>query len=162
MPDVFDPAVDSFLDTVQTLVTDGQLRSGGSGVIPLPAELDILDWQLPAWLHAITTAHHGLGPWWDGVGWGRPAILPLTDVRPLTANIRFGEENITFDPADALLFTPDARGGGVVLCDRDDPVLRLFDGQRHRLGARLSKDAYLDGLLTSWTARPTSTRWPWL
>jgi hypothetical protein len=154
--------ISTFLEETSSRIAAGRVAGGpprvGGGV---PAELDILGWTLPPWWARICAHHDGIGPRWAG-GWGRPTLLPLDRVRPLTASIRFGEEDITFDPADALLITPDASLGGIVLQDRDDPVLRLFDGQRHALGRRISVEAYLTGLLVAWDDPRDPVPWPWL
>lgn len=139
-------AVDSFLLALRSTVPPLQIVPH----VPDNPDLDVLDWAPPPWLARLHRTIGGVGPWFAGSGWGHPSLLPWSEVRPLTAFIRFGEENITFDPADALLLTPDTSGGGVVLVDRDAPALRRFDGQRHRLGAPLTVAEHLDALVTSW------------
>lgn len=90
-------------------------------------DLEVLDWAPPDWL---------VERWEERV----EGLLDWSDVRPLTAYIRFGEEGILHDPADSVLLLPDGRGGGLVLSHRDDPVVRRFDGQDHGLGPVLSRE----------------------
>lgn len=90
-------------------------------------DLEVLDWSPPAWLVAR---------WDDRI----PGMLDWSDVRPLTAAIRFGEEGILHDPADSVLLVPDGRGGGLVLNGRDEPVVRAFDGRDHGLGPVLPRE----------------------
>ena len=94
-------------------------------------DLALLGWSPPTFLRALYAHHHGYGPY-DGA-WLPYAFLPWSHVVPLTRRVRFGEENISWDPADCILFCTDETGGGWVFKGRDDPRWRRFDGVTHAL-----------------------------
>lgn len=156
---------DSYVKTfLQEISRNPSLLAITHPPVPLepPPELDILEWAPPSWLALIYEHHAAIGLHSARAGWARPTLLPWSEVRPLTAFIRFGEENITFDPADSVLLTPDDRLGGIVLCDRTQPTLRAFNGLQHGLSPPMSVEAYLQGLITDWTATLSSPGNPWL
>lgn len=111
-------------------------------------ELDLLGWEIPSFLVALYRQGAGVGPW-DG-GWLPYAFLPWDQIEPLTRRIRFGEENICFDPADCILVVRDGSGGGWVLQGRDHPVWRRFDGTDHSLGPPLSDRAAVADIVRHW------------
>lgn len=111
-------------------------------------DLDLLGWEIPSFLRALYRQAHGVGPW-DG-GWLPYSFLPWEAVEPLTRRIRFGEENVCFDPADGILVVRDGSGGGWVLQGRDHPVWRRFDGTDHTLGPPLSDWAAVADIVRHW------------
>ena len=131
-----------------------RVLGGAPGLRPNP-ELEVLGWEPPPWLVRLYRVHGGLGPWWPGdTGpidrWTRHALLPWEAVTPLTRHIRFGEEDICFDPADCVRIAPDGRGGGLVLVGRADPRVHWFDGQRHHLSEPWSVERGLGWVVSGW------------
>lgn len=116
--------------------------------LPENLDLDLLGWEVPGLLEALYRSSNGLGPW-DGA-WLPTSFLPWDEVEPLTRRIRFGEENICFDPADCILVARDGSGGGWVLQGRVDPVWRRFDGTDHSLGPPLSAWAAVADIVRHW------------
>ena len=94
-------------------------------------DLELLGWTPPTFLRALYGIHHGYGP--HAGRWLPFAFLPWSQVVPLTTRVRFGEENICWDPADCILFCRDETGGGWVFEGRDDPRWCRFDGVTHAL-----------------------------
>lgn len=129
----------------------GEVLGGVPGVRDNP-DLDVLGWEPPVWLARLYRVHGGLGPCWRdaGVRWTEHAILPWDEVTPLTRHIRFGEENITYDPADIVRFAPDGRGGGLVFEGRERARIRWFDAARHTLSAPWSLDRALAWVVRGW------------
>ena len=105
---------------------------GCSDALPDNPDLDVLDWAPPPWLVRVYGVFGGIGCWWpdQGVRWATHSVTPLT------RHIRFGEEIITYDPADIVRIAPDERegpGGGWVLIGRDQPVIGRFGAADHGL-----------------------------
>jgi hypothetical protein len=92
----------------------------------------------------------GLGPAHPVYGWLPFALLPWADWVPLTARVRFGEENICWDPADTVLFCMDDGGGGWVLRGRDAPRVHRWDGCTHQLSEPLSEVAAIRRIVSHW------------
>lgn len=131
-----------------------RVLGGAPGVRPNP-ELEVLGWEPPPWLARLYGVHGGLGPWWPRPSgpidrWTHHAVLPWDRVTPLTRHIRFGEEDICFDPADSVRIAADGSGGGLVLVGRDQPQICWFDGQRHTLSQPWSLDAALGWVVSGW------------
>ncbi|MEZ4317414.1 MAG: hypothetical protein R3F61_07915 [Myxococcota bacterium] len=140
---------------VEYLCGTTRVLGGAPGVRENP-DLDVLGWSPPPWLARLYGVHGGLGPWWGPAGrgvpdrWTRHAVLPWDAVTPLTAHIRFGEEGITFDPADCALFAPDGKRGGLVLEGRDAFRIRRFDPERHGLSDPLALETALGWIVSGW------------
>ncbi len=104
-------------------------------------DLEVLDWAAPDWYQHLQREFPA-------------SLLTWSEALPLTARVRFGEENVLFDPADCVLVRHDGHGGGWVLQGRENPVVRRFCGRTHTLGPPLPRRA----LLTLYTSDPEENR----
>ena len=69
-------------------------------------------WEVPHLLQLFYRVHDGFGPLESASSfWFEDAILPAAALAPLTRYIHFGED-ITYNPADCLMFSPDGGGNG--------------------------------------------------
>ena len=69
-------------------------------------------WEVPYLLGSLYKAHDGFGPMENAASfWFEDAILPSAALAPLTRYIHFGED-IAYNPADCLMFSPDGGGNG--------------------------------------------------
>jgi hypothetical protein len=147
-----------FADGSRGIAFDGLAVPVAAGVpgaegLPDAPDLDVLDWSPPPWLARIYDVYAGIGCWWpdEGVRWASHSLLPWDEVTPLTRHIRFGEENITYDPADVVRIAPDGRGGGWVLVGRDAPRFGRFEAADHSLWVP-ADDADEERALRAWVA----------
>ncbi|MFT4621686.1 MAG: hypothetical protein ACI8PZ_000338 [Myxococcota bacterium] len=104
---------------------------------------------VPPELARVYAVHDGLGPA-DGprAVWWRASILPTAHTRVLTRHMRFGEDDILYDPAAHVLVTSDGAGGGWCV-DREGRA-RSWDRQTHALGARTSLADALGQVANAW------------
>lgn len=140
----------SFEDALEGRFYHRGVRAAPAGVGANP-DLALLGWKPPAWLEGLYSIHGGLGPWRGTRDrWGPGAILPWEEVVPLTAKVRFGEENVLFDPADCVLLAPDGKGGGLVLTARNKPELRWMNGALHTLSTAIPREDGLARAVALW------------
>ena len=133
-------------------LVDGQVILGGppasGGQVapddPLPA------WELPSLLRQIAAVHDGLGPA-DGprAVWWRSAFLPMELMRPLSRHVRFGADNILYDPSAHLLVSTDGRGGG--WCLGRDQRARAWSGATHALSSPVMLDSVVASVSAAWS-----------
>ena len=118
----------------------------------LSEEWAALDWCLPEPLQRLYKRCDGAGPLGHVRGWPwRHGLLPVDEVSPLTSRMRFGEENILYQPAAWWAIARELNGN-VWCCNTATGGLemRLWDSGSHRLGPERSWDQMLSELSRHW------------
>jgi hypothetical protein len=116
----------------------------------LPEEWAHLELELPTALVALYRRAGGFGPEGEDGPW-RDGLVAPERLAPLLARMRFGEEDILYDPAALLVLSSDGRGGAWCLrCDRTPPVVVHWDHTTHALSQPRSLDAWLRTLAGRW------------
>lgn len=136
------------------LLRDGSWLGVGAPV-EAPAVSDEwapLVWEIPAPIAAFYRVNNGFGPLGSRRGWPwRHGVLPVFDIRPLTARMRFGEENILYRPGDwwivGVIDGGDCwvGGGGA-----DALEFRRWSATSHELGPARGWDDVLADLCAHW------------
>jgi len=106
---------------------------------------------VPELLLRVAAVHDGLAPLWGSPGWFADALLPLGCMEPITARVRFGEENILYRPEDLLRFHADGQGGGWCVL-RPEGCATVWDAGSHGLGPTIPLEAALSRVVSTWVA----------
>ena len=161
-PEVFAPLTRSVEKQLPLLFDDGEgvaLAVGRGWIIAGPRRgvprvneaWQHLGWTLPPLLTQVARAADGLGPLQGVPGWFEDGILPVEAMEPLIARVRFGEENILYEPQDWLRFHSDGLGGGWC-AHRDGERAARWDAGSHALGPPILLQGALSALVARWVA----------
>jgi hypothetical protein len=93
---------------------DFRLMAGGPPNLQptISEEFSESSWSIPYLLSNFYKSHDGFGPMEHASSfWFEDAILPSAALAPLTRYMHFGED-ISYNPTDSLLFSPDGGGNG--------------------------------------------------
>jgi len=134
-----------------------RLRSGPHQLTALPPGDGQPD---AAWRHVGTPFPEVLKAVWrhhDGIGVSgdarapvvAPALWPAAAARPLSATVRFGENDILFEPAAWWWVVALPDGGW---CIDGAGRVALWHPQSHQLGPPLDIEAMWKGLAAAWAA----------